>query len=162
MAETIGKRIARLRAENGWTQQALAARLAVSRVAVSHIEMDLSLPSERTITLLAGLFKLPPHTLVEGTTYPLAKAERLPSVACQHTGLELETALLQNDLAWLKRLEAAGCPADQQRLRAEVWTKWTAALEACEAGLLDEKEKELLAQARQELTRLYETLSAGG
>jgi transcriptional regulator with XRE-family HTH domain len=58
MLESIGKRIARLRQERGWTQQDLATRLASSRVAVSHIEMDLIIPSERTVTLLAGLFKL--------------------------------------------------------------------------------------------------------
>jgi len=66
--EPIGKRIARLRAGRGWTQQSLAARLAISRVAVSHIEMELSYPSERTITLLAGWLKLPPHELVATRT----------------------------------------------------------------------------------------------
>jgi transcriptional regulator with XRE-family HTH domain len=39
--ETIGRRLARLRQEQGWTQQTLAARLAISRVAVSHYEMKL-------------------------------------------------------------------------------------------------------------------------
>src|SRR3989304_8739475 len=101
MQETIGKRIARLRQETGWTQRALAARRAISRVAVSQIEMDLTLPSERTVTLLAGLFKLSPQALVEGTTYPLAKAERLPQVACCYTALEYDLALL-NDLAWIE------------------------------------------------------------
>ena len=82
--ETIGRRIARLRQEQGWTQQTLAARLAISRVAVSHFEMDLTTPGERTTTLLAGILKLAPHDLVAGTTYPLAKSERLPEVACSY------------------------------------------------------------------------------
>ena len=102
--ETIGQRIARLRQQQGWTQQALAERIAISRVAVSHIEMDISVPGERTITLLAGLFKLTPPELVAGTTYPAAKAERLPVAACSYTPLELALALLQNDLDWLQRL----------------------------------------------------------
>jgi transcriptional regulator with XRE-family HTH domain len=76
MVETIGKRIAFLRQKNNWTQASLASRLAMSRVAISHIEMDLTIPNERSITLMAGLFKLTPLELVDGTTYPKAKAER--------------------------------------------------------------------------------------
>src|SRR5881398_1940501 len=90
--------------QQAWTQADLAARLAVSRVAVSHFEMGLALPSERTIVLLAGLFKLEPHELVAGTSYPAAKRERLPSVACRYTELELQLALLRRDLEWLDRL----------------------------------------------------------
>ena len=85
MEPSLGRRIARLRADLGWTQQDVADRLGVSRVAVSHIESGLSVPSERTITLLAGLFKLEPHELVADTAYPMAKAERLPVVACRYT-----------------------------------------------------------------------------
>jgi transcriptional regulator with XRE-family HTH domain len=65
MVETIGKRIASLRQKNSWTQATLANRLAMSRVAISHIEMDLTIPSERSITMMAGLFKLSPLDLVE-------------------------------------------------------------------------------------------------
>src|SRR5437763_13832690 len=72
-AESLGQRTGRLRTQQRWTQADLAARLAVSRVAVSHFEMGLALPSERTIVLLAGLFKLEPHELVAGTSYPAAK-----------------------------------------------------------------------------------------
>ena len=54
--ETLGERIGRLRSQLGWTQQELADRLAISRVAVSHLEMGISVPSERTIVLLAGVF----------------------------------------------------------------------------------------------------------
>ncbi|KPV51029.1 hypothetical protein SE17_23555, partial [Kouleothrix aurantiaca] len=63
LPESLGARIARLRAACGWTQEQLAARLAASRVAVSHFELGLALPSERTVLLLAGLFKLAPHDL---------------------------------------------------------------------------------------------------
>src|SRR5688572_11380530 len=70
----LGQRIAQLRAELGWTQQELAERLGISRVALSHIEaagmLRATTPGERTIALLAGLFKMEPHELVAGTNYP--------------------------------------------------------------------------------------------
>jgi transcriptional regulator with XRE-family HTH domain len=147
MQETIGKRIARLRQGSGWTQQALAARLAISRVAVSHLEMDLTIPGERTITLLAGLFKLTPHELVDGTSYPHAKAERLPQVTCTYTPLELDLALLENDLAWLARLK---CP-EAERLAHESHQHWAARLDKWAAQTIDDHEKDLLAAARQRL-----------
>jgi transcriptional regulator with XRE-family HTH domain len=153
MQETIGKRIARLRQESGWTQQALAARLAISRVAVSQIEMDLTIPSERTVTLLAGLFKRSPQALVEATPYPQAKAERLPEVACCYTPLEHDLALLENDLAWLRRL--ADGP-DMLRLavevQVEVLAQWIDRLEVLREQVTDEGEKALLREARQKLT----------
>ena len=37
-------------------------------------------PGERTVALLAGVFKVEPHELVADTNYPAAKAERLPVV----------------------------------------------------------------------------------
>src|SRR4030067_2697295 len=98
MVETIGKRIAYLRQKNGWTQQSLADSLAMSRVAISHIEMDLTIPSERSITLMAGIFKLSPFELVNGTTYPRAKAERLPESTTIYTEIELNFVLLKNDM----------------------------------------------------------------
>lgn len=130
--ETIGKRIARLRQETGWTQQALAARLAMSRVAVSHIEMDLSLPSERSLALLAGIFKRSPYELAAGTTYPQAKIERLPVVVCSFTALEMDLALLDNDLEWLARL-----PSDPV-INDQIWRKWAGRLQAWQEGDLDE------------------------
>jgi transcriptional regulator with XRE-family HTH domain len=98
MAENLGRRMARMRAAAGWTQQDLAARLAVSRVAVSHLEAGITVPGERTVALLAGLFKLEPHELVAGTNYPPAKAERLPVVVCRYTEVELQLRLLDRDI----------------------------------------------------------------
>jgi transcriptional regulator with XRE-family HTH domain len=54
--ENLGRRIADLRAKLGYTQQELAERLAVSRTAVSHLEAGMTVPGERTVVLLAGLF----------------------------------------------------------------------------------------------------------
>ena len=104
MPEPLGTRIARLRAAQSLTQQELAERIAVSRAAVSHIEMDLQVPSERTIALLAGVFKCEPHELVAGTHYPSAKAERLPFVVARYTESEHQLALLHRDLAWIGRI----------------------------------------------------------
>jgi len=90
--------VARLRGARGWTQQELASRLGVSRAAVSHLEAGVTIAGERTVTLLAGLFKLEPHELVAGTNYPPAKAERLPVVACRYTEVELQLRLLDADI----------------------------------------------------------------
>ena len=138
--ETLGQRIARLRARRGWTQEDLAERLAASRVAVSHFEMGLALPSERTVVLLAGLFKQEPHDLVAGTSYPAAKAERLPAVACRYTEVELQLALLRRDLAWVERV------ADQA-IRESVASEWRARIEELTLGAYDEGERAMLAEA---------------
>lgn len=97
MTSPLGKRIAALRAELGWTQQDLASRVGISRVALSHLEVGLTVPGERTVALLAGIFKLEPHELVAGTDYPIAKAERLPVVVTRYTEVELQLRLLALD-----------------------------------------------------------------
>jgi len=100
--ESLGKKIARLRSERGWTQERLAERLAVSRVAVSHIEMGLSVPSERTVVLLAGMFNLEPPMLVAGTSYPDAKRDRLPQTTTRYTAVDMLVALLEADITWVQ------------------------------------------------------------
>lgn len=140
----LGQRIALLRARRGWTQAELAERLAASRVAVSHFEMGLALPSERTIVLLAGVFKLEPHELIAGTSYPLAKAERLPAVACRYTEVELQLALLQRDLVWLARVTDGA-------LRSRVVAEWQAKLAALSESVYDEDERAMLAEAQKAL-----------
>lgn len=104
MQADLGRRIGDLRAALGLTQQEVADRLAISRVAVSHIEAGMSTPSERTVVLLAGLFKVEPIELVVGTGYPTAKFDRLPVVAVRHTEVELQVALCENDLGWAEHL----------------------------------------------------------
>jgi transcriptional regulator with XRE-family HTH domain len=146
--EPIGKRIARQRLAGGWTQQGLAARLAISRVAVSHIEMDLTIPSERTIILLAGLFKTSPHELVAGTTYPIAKSERLPADACCYTRLELDLRLLTNDLDWLVRLTPS---PERARIARDLYTTWSARLSDWYWQVFESKEKDAILAAQQEL-----------
>lgn len=127
----MGRRIAELRARIGMTQQEVADRLGISRVAVSHIEAGMTVPSERTVVLLAGLFKVEPHELVAGTGYPAAKVERLPPVAARYTELEHQLALCENDLRWVDELGdqlVTRRVADRWRPRlAELWERATPA-----------------------------------
>ena len=138
--ETLGQRIARLRARRSWTQERLAEQLAASRVAVSHFEMGLALPSERTIVLLAGLFKLEPQELIAGTGYPAAKAERLPPVACRYTEVEFQLALLRRDLEWAARLEGSVQRQIVEASRAKIVTLLDNAYDENERTLLREAE----------------------
>jgi transcriptional regulator with XRE-family HTH domain len=145
VGETLGERIGRLRCRLGWTQQELADRLAISRVAVSHLEMGISVPSERTVVLLAGVFHLEPLELVDGTAYPDAKAERLPLVAARYTEIELQIALLRRDLAWLDRF---GHDAVAEALSKRVRAEWRRCLAELAAHDLDPGDQRLLADAR--------------
>jgi transcriptional regulator with XRE-family HTH domain len=141
--EGLGRRIARLRAERGWTQQQLADRLAISRVAVSHLESGLSDPGERTVALLAGLFRREPHDLVAATSYPSAKAERLPVVVARYTEVEHQLALMEADLRWLQRRPAAISASDTRELVAS----WVARLRSLQAATHDLSERRAVADA---------------
>jgi transcriptional regulator with XRE-family HTH domain len=141
----LGRRLADHRAKLGWTQQELADRLAVSRVTVSHLEAGMSVPGERTIALLAGLFKVEPYELVAGTAYPGAKAERLPVVVARHTEVELQLALLDNDRVWLD-----GAPAS---VTIDVLSRWQRRLSLLADAAHDRHERDLLADAQANLTR---------
>jgi transcriptional regulator with XRE-family HTH domain len=111
--ELLGHRIAKHRAALGWTQVELAERVGISRVALSHIEAGISNPGERTVALLAGVFKVEPHELVARTDYPSAKAERLPVVAARYTEVEHQLALLD------ARLELVHDVGERARVVAE-------------------------------------------
>jgi transcriptional regulator with XRE-family HTH domain len=153
--ETLGQRIARLRCLLGWTQQELADRAAISRVAVSHLELGITVPSERTLALIAGIFHLEPPDLVEGTAYPEAKVERLPLVAARYTEVEHQVALLQHDLAWLERLSGLtnpGSRASAERLAEQVRAEWRHRLAELGSRTLDPHERRLLAEAGAGLT----------
>ena len=115
VAPDLGRRISGLRNDLGWTQQELADRLGISRSALSHVEAGMSLPGERTVALLAGIFKMEPHELIAGTNYPVAKAERLPVVVARYTEVELQLRLLAVDLE--TGLTAAGRSDWRDRLR---------------------------------------------
>jgi transcriptional regulator with XRE-family HTH domain len=118
--ESLGRRIADLRAKLGLTQQELAERVAISVVAVSLLEAGVGDPGERAVALRARVFRLEPHDLVAGTSYPPGKADRLPLVVARHTEVDLQLALLENDLAWMQRTGADASIVDgwQARLLA--------------------------------------------
>ena len=135
MTTSLGYRIATQRKALGWTQQELAERLGASRAAVSHLEAGHSLPSERTVAMLAGIFKCEPHDLIAGTAYPEAKAERLPAVVCKYTEVELQLRLLDAD-------ETAG--------RVEGWEE---RLRLLAKSTFDRRERAALAEAAARLRR---------
>jgi transcriptional regulator with XRE-family HTH domain len=120
LSDTLGVRIATLRQQLGFTQQELAERVAISRVALSNLESGRSVPGERTVTLLAGLFDMEPHELIRGTSYPAAKADRLPPVTARHTEVDLQLALLRRDLGWLEGAPAAVADQVVRRWRLEL------------------------------------------
>lgn len=183
---SLGARIARLRADRGWTQQQLADRIGISRVAVSHLETDMNVPGERTVALLAGCFRLEPHELVADTTYPPAKADRLPLVAARWTDVELQLDRFERDLAWLSRLVGdpatpedlagsgdlaesrdAGVRANSSRGRVgadalvtEVLSEWRTVFEELLATIHDPGERRLVDAARSRLDDLRRGLAA--
>ena len=71
-------------------------------MALSNLESGRSVPGERTVTLLAGVFDMEPHDLVAHTSYPPAKVDRLPLVTARHTEVDLQLALLERDLRWIE------------------------------------------------------------
>jgi transcriptional regulator with XRE-family HTH domain len=144
MPDSLGRRVAALRSKLGWTQQELADRLAVSRVAVSHLEAGMTDPGERTVALLAALFKVEPLELVADTSYPVAKAERLPLVVPRYTEVEHQLELLAADLAWLERPGAA-------EHEAVVVEQWDVRLAALADAALDPSERGAVEEARRRL-----------
>lgn len=151
MVESIGKRIALLRQKNGWTQASFASRLAMSRVAISHIEMDLSIPSERSITLMAGIFKLSPLELVEHTTYPKAKMERLPELNAIYTELELQYLLLLNDMEWLRKIDDTVTKNINLKQLLDKWLPW---MDSWDHQYSEQQERQILSKIRQILDDL--------
>jgi transcriptional regulator with XRE-family HTH domain len=141
--ERLGQRIAEVRRKHGLTQQQLADRLAISRVAVSHVESSLSVPSERTVTLIAGLFKVEPWELVRGTDYPLARAERLPAVVARHTQAELMTAVVDALIESLIDGDRRTALVALDPWRARI----TSELDTC----VDERERAMLCDARRRI-----------
>ncbi len=157
MPESLGERIARLRAARSLTQQELADRIAVSRVAISHLEMGLQIPSERTVALLASVFDCEPRDLVAGTRYPAAKAERLPPVVARYTALDRELLLLERDLAWLDRL--ADLPQCNS-LAHEILHRWLDRLAQLIATPPDRHAAQRLATTQREVQRRLAEMNA--
>ncbi len=138
LPERFGRRVAALRGDFGWSQTELAERLAMSRTAVSHLEASMRDASERTVIVLAGLFKLEPGALVDITDYPRAKAERLPMTVARYSEAEFQCALAEQDLqraeqlgggvgraivdTWVTRLTGLAEAVTDQRAASEIAT----------------------------------------
>jgi transcriptional regulator with XRE-family HTH domain len=142
--ESFGRRVAKRRAELGWTQARLAERIGMSRVALSHVEANLSVPSERTVTLLAGVFAQEPHELADGTDYPEAKGERLPVVAARYTEADHQLSILAAVLDLLERVPAV---PGRERLVSDVQDEWRTRLGQLFDVTLDSEERHRLRSA---------------
>ncbi len=146
-ASSLGRRISVLRADRGWTQQQLADRLGISRVAVSHLETDINTPSERTVAMLAGLFRMEPHDLVEATSYPVAKSDRLPLVVARWTEVEHRLAMLERDLWWLDG-DAGPARAPDRNTAERVLGEWEIVLGKLADRVFDPEGAAALSAAR--------------
>jgi transcriptional regulator with XRE-family HTH domain len=144
--EPLGRRVSRLRATTGWTQQALADRLGMSRTAISHIEGGISEASERTVILLAGLFALEPHELVAGTLYPSTKAERLPTVTNRHTAVDMALARLDAQRELWPHVAERDARASRQQ--------WICALSDLAISVTNREEQQRVEQALRALRDL--------
>ncbi len=136
--EPLGQRVAKGRADLGWTQAELAERVGISRVALSHIEAGISIPGERTVALLAGAFCCEPHDLVADTDYPRAKSERLPVVTARYTEVEHQLALMAAQLEMVT----------DERVRADLVASWGARLAVLAESTHDRREQARLRAAR--------------
>lgn len=147
MSTSLASRIGVLRSARGWTQQQLADRIGISRVAVSHLEAGINSPDARTVALLGSAFGLEPHDVVAGTDYPTAKADRLPLVVARHTEVAHQVALMEADLAWLDGDRVVdGDVADQVRDR------WRHSLRILAKSVVDPEERALLDAACRRLS----------
>lgn len=103
----------------------------------------MSVAGERTVALLAGVFKLEPRDLVAGTDYPQAKADRLPPVVARYTEVEHQVALLEAELPLLAELPVGFA---RQRFRF-----WELHLIALRNSVDDDNERALLREAIEQL-----------
>jgi transcriptional regulator with XRE-family HTH domain len=132
-----------MRVERGFTQAELAERVGISRVAVSHLETSRTVPGERTVALLAGLFDCEPHELVSDTDYPPSKAERLPVVAARYTEVEHQLSVLEAECRLVEKLPPKVAMRERQRLVEE----WRPLLRALLANAVDSRERNTLRAA---------------
>ncbi|MGN0435357.1 MAG: helix-turn-helix domain-containing protein [Wujia sp.] len=75
MEVKIGTRLARLRAEQGMTQEEFANRIGISRQAVSKYELDKSYPDLDKLVSIANLFQVSTDYLLLGECADTEKAE---------------------------------------------------------------------------------------
>jgi transcriptional regulator with XRE-family HTH domain len=146
--DSLASRIGILRTREGMTQQQLADRLGVSRVAISHLEAGINSPDARTVTLLASVFGTEPHDLVAGTDYPIAKVDRLPLVVARRTEVGHQVALMEADLAWVEGPDAV---VADRAVADDLRQRWRVTLAKLAATVADPDEAATLDAARSRL-----------
>ena len=103
---TLGKTVAKLRKEQGITQQELADLLGVTDKAVSKWERDLSMPDTASLPLLAQTLGTTVDQLMNGAEDSASAApekEDLPALICRAVGLAMGVAVIV--LSVLKQLD---------------------------------------------------------
>lgn len=103
---------------------------------VSHLEAGMTVPGERTIALLAGVFGMEPGELVADSDYPRAKSDRLPTVVARYTEVQFQLGLMDAELAYLAEL-----PIGHVRNRVAYWRRQIRLLAS---GWIDQRERSLL------------------
>ena len=103
---TFGKNVAKLRKEQGITQQELADLLGVTDKAVSKWERDLSMPDTASLPLLAQTLGTTVDQLMNGVrekSESEGEKENLPLLICHAVGLAMGVAVIV--LSVLKQLD---------------------------------------------------------
>lgn len=107
----IGANIRRLRIGRGWTQQELATRAGISRIALIHIEHTKALPSLETALSLASVFDVSISKLLmapvaaertESGTVPAAQLQTEDAQSHEHELESLSATLNRCTLSQLK------------------------------------------------------------
>lgn len=95
----IGSRIAQLRDEKRWTQEQTAAKLGISRAALSHYEKNRREPDTETLAKFADLYQVTIDYLVGRTLNPqVAMSEDIRNFA-DHLELSDEEILQKYNLS---------------------------------------------------------------
>jgi transcriptional regulator with XRE-family HTH domain len=66
IAQVVGPKIGRLRAESGLSQEELADRAGLHRTAISLLEVGKRAPRIVTLVVIAGVLEVPPGHLLDG------------------------------------------------------------------------------------------------
>ena len=106
--------------------------------------------SERTVVILSGVFGIDPLAFVSGTSYPMAKAERLPVIVALHTEVDMALALCAAETEVAARSGNAG-------LLVERASSWALRLRALERSWPDERDCRRLAAETERLVSLAPT-----
>ena len=97
----IGKNLRRLRAKSGLTQQEVADKLDVSRVAVGQWESDRTMPRKNSLEALADLFDVTVADLMGEGAEPVAvvgTSRMVPLLGCAHMGEPCDEGSLSDEV----------------------------------------------------------------